>query len=85
MRSHLRLKFGITPEHYKVLYQHQNGRCAICKGKNRGQTLAVDHDHKTGRVRSLLCTSCNVGLGHFRESPKLCRIAALYLEIVSSF
>lgn len=53
--------------------------CIIC-GETQKLQLAVDHDHKTGRVRGALCTRCNLGLGHFRDKPELLRLAALYLE-----
>jgi hypothetical protein len=58
-------KFSITPEEWDKLYSEQNGRCKIC-GKHQieeGKRLAVDHNHLTGRIRGLLCTSCNTKLG----------------------
>lgn len=60
-------KYGITEERYQELFKQQNGRCAICRNKPRTQRLAVDHDHKTGEVRGLLCKRCNhdlLGGGH---------------------
>lgn len=53
--------------------------CIIC-GESQKLQLAIDHDHRTGRVRGALCSRCNLGLGHFRDSPELLRLAALYLE-----
>lgn len=53
--------------------------CIIC-GESQKLQLAIDHDHKTGRVRGALCSRCNLGLGHFRDDPELLRLAALYLE-----
>lgn len=64
-------------EHRKLLAQ-QNGVCAICR--EPGDPLCVDHDHRTGRVRSLLCGGCNSAIGFLRESPLLARAAATYLE-----
>jgi hypothetical protein len=55
----------------------QDGRCLICA---EATTLAVDHDHRTGEVRGLLCSLCNRALGHFRDAPVLCERAALYLR-----
>ncbi len=75
---------GLTAAEWEAMYLAQSGLCASC-GKPpppdaRSRGLAVDHDHQTGRVRSLLCIPCNVGLGHFNDDPKLLRLAADYLE-----
>jgi hypothetical protein len=65
---------------YDQMVAEQDGRCLICGAKPGRIALAVDHDHETGRVRGLLCRSCNQGLGHFRDDPDLLRSAAAYLE-----
>jgi len=51
--------------------------CIICGVET---SVVIDHDHKTGDVRGGLCQNCNLGLGHFKDSPELLRLAALYLE-----
>ncbi len=71
-------KYGLSVIIYRNLLAQQNGVCAICREPDR--ELCVDHDHKTGRVRSLLCNGCNSAIGFLRESPLLARAAATYLE-----
>lgn len=73
------------------MYERQEGRCAICGDlkdswqpgmgvEGRSRFLVVDHDHNTGRVRGLLCTRCNVGIGQFREDPVIMYAAILYVD-----
>jgi hypothetical protein len=50
--------------------------CVICGSQ---EPLVVDHDHKTGEIRGMLCNHCNRGLGHFRDDPMLLEFAAQYL------
>jgi Recombination endonuclease VII len=59
--SILKRKFGITLDQYKEMFEKQNGLCAICNKEEKvnGRSLAVDHNHKTGKVRGLLCNKCN--------------------------
>lgn len=79
--------FGITLEQYDEILKSQNGTCAICKGpesiidKRTGEVmrLSVDHDHKTGRVRGLLCRLCNSAIGKFNDDPELILKAIQYL------
>ena len=78
----LKAKFGITREEYNRMLAWSNGGCAICGAKtsrNR-QELGVDHNHKTGEVRGLLCHRCNMGIGHFNDSLRLLTIAVAYLK-----
>lgn len=79
-RGTIKSRYGITREDYDGMLSSQNYVCAICsKPDNIGWCLSVDHDHKTGKVRGLLCNSCNHGLGHFRDSPEILIKAANYL------
>lgn len=79
-------EYGITLEEYDQMLEDQDGVCAICRCpptyERNGKVLAlhVDHDHKTGEVRGLLCHTCNLGLGRFKDNPALLRDAAQYLE-----
>lgn len=83
-RDRLKERWGITPEQYAEMVSSQGGGCAICGGKNAfvnsKRDLCVDHDHATGNIRGLLCHSCNIGLGQFREKPALLEKAIAYLK-----
>lgn len=79
----LRFQYGITIEEYDVLANAQGNCCAIC-GRNSSAdqygVLHVDHDHKTGAVRGLLCGRCNRGLGQFEDVPERLEKAVTYLK-----
>jgi len=80
---HLKRKFKISLDDYQKMLDVQGGKCKICgtdKPGGKYNHFSVDHDHKTGEVRSLLCTYCNHGLGRFMDSHSLLRQAAAYLE-----
>lgn len=62
-------KYGITAEQYNQMFATQDGVCAICGRPPKTKRLHVDHDHKTGKIRSLLCMMCNTKLGII-ENPK---------------
>lgn len=78
-------KYRITIKDYFRLFRKQGGRCAICRkrpnkhNRQRG-LLEVDHNHKTGQVRSLLCFNCNIGIGNFKENIKWLRRTIKYLQ-----
>lgn len=71
--------FGIDSEEYEARLKSQRGVCAICKAVPNGIRLGVDHDHKTGQARGLLCVACNTGLGMFKDDPDLLHRAVFYL------
>lgn len=78
-------KYGLTPEMYEQLLKDQKNSCAICGAESalRGgkkYNLFVDHCHSTGKVRGLLCHTCNAGLGYFRDSEDLLLQARKYLN-----
>jgi hypothetical protein len=86
--SRIKLQYGLSLEQYEALLAYQGGGCAICGASEPGgsQPLGrtawpVDHDHVTGRVRGLLCSRCNTGIGFFRDDPEVCRQAAEYLAV----
>lgn len=79
---HYREKFGLTiPQKWEMLVA-QYGECAICGTINvtHKKGWCVDHDHKTGDIRSILCTSCNATIGHAKDDPTILHKAAKYLE-----
>jgi hypothetical protein len=66
----------------EITFNQQNGRCAICGVFERelDRILCIDHDHKTGKLRGLLCHNCNAGIGLFNDDPSLCYQARMYLK-----
>jgi hypothetical protein len=77
----LRHKYGLTIEEYEQRLNQQGGVCAICKkAEPARRRYAVDHDHRTGVVRGLLCTRCNNALGCFHDDPLLMDRAAQYIR-----
>jgi|ERR1035437_2512659 hypothetical protein len=77
----LKSLYGITLKDYNILLKKQNNKCAICPTKyTKNKILCVDHNHKTGKVRGLLCHDCNKGLGLFKDRLQITRKVVLYLE-----
>ena len=82
----LRKQYGITLKTYWRMHKQQKGLCKICRqpetcirlGKRR--ILMVDHDHKTGKVRGLICQNCNHLLGHAKDSMTVLAAAIMYLK-----
>ena len=75
--------YGLDFEQFERMKAQQNYVCAICSKHNAGtkyRELSVDHDHKTGKVRALLCGKCNSGLGIFNEDIDLMKKAIEYLH-----
>ena len=77
----LQRTFGITLDEYNCIFEYQKKCCAICKKPvpKGGKRLAVDHCHITGKVRGLLCMSCNRALGKFRDLDELVINAGEYV------
>lgn len=77
---HLRSTYGISIEDYELILDIQDGVCAICLAKPGDNRLSVDHCHKTGQVRGLLCQLCNLAIGQFGDDLQKLRSACYYLE-----
>jgi hypothetical protein len=79
--SNVKTSYGISIEEYARMELAQNRKCKIClRSCNTGRDLAVDHDHKTGQVRGLLCSNCNQAVGKLQDSPELAERLAHYLR-----
>jgi len=79
-RKRRRRAYGLSKGGFREMVVAQAGRCAICRKKCRvNRELSVDHDHETGRVRGLLCSHCNSGIGLLGDSPELVSRAYGYL------
>ena len=82
--SRLKRAFGITIDDYFNMLERQGGGCAICDGpqNKRYKYYSVDHCHSTNKVRGLLCTDCNTGLGLFKDRIDLLDAAKQYLSAI---
>jgi hypothetical protein len=79
--TYLQKNYGITIQDYNFLLEEQNKKCKICDNEcPTGKSLAVDHNHETGKVRGLLCKNCNIGLGMFFDNIDFLKSAVLYLK-----
>lgn len=85
--KNLKRYYNLSLEEYDKLLEAQNNLCAICLGPQKGNHrwgtslyLTVDHCHKTGKIRGLLCTDCNHALGRFKENISILKNAIRYLE-----
>jgi len=74
---HLKQRFGIGAAEVDAMIEAQGGLCPICQKR---AAVHVDHDHKSGKVRAILCEPCNGGLGQFKDDPQIIRNAIAYLE-----
>ena len=86
-KSALKVNYGLTFDDINRILKEQNGRCKICPrlikfeyGCRKSNRCCVDHDHKTMKIRGLLCDMCNKGLGHFNEDEKTLLSAIEYLR-----
>lgn len=84
--QHLRRYYDMTLDEYQAMLNAQKGVCKAC-GKTETRTaqgtichLHVDHDHKTGRIRGLLCNRCNMALGYAQDDPNILEALASYIR-----
>lgn len=80
----IKAMYRIEPSEYMAMVKAQGGLCAVCRHRKLEgwgrRELCLDHDHKTGKVRGLLCNPCNVALGHLRDDLEIARALVAYLE-----
>jgi hypothetical protein len=79
----LKTSYGITLDEFNVMLSIQNHKCAICgcdEVETHSKKLYVDHCHTTKKVRDLLCHSCNIAIGNFKDSTENLKKAIAYLE-----
>ena len=80
-KAHLKRRYGISEDLFQFLVDQQGNKCAICgKPEPTRPVLSVDHNHRTGKVRGLLCSKCNLGLGYFQDNPTTLDKASEYLR-----
>lgn len=82
-QRHRRYTYGNESiAHYNKQIERQNSKCAICgREEIEGRHLQLDHDHKTGQLRGLLCFRCNVAIGSLGDDPvQLARAVAYLLD-----
>lgn len=82
LKRGMRRHYGLTVEQREAMFKAQDGKCACCGRPESDfkRVLHVDHDHVTGKVRALLCTRCNPGLGYFQDSIELLEKGIEYLK-----
>lgn len=80
--NYIKNRFSITIEEYESRLKSQDYKCAICKIElpKSGNFTHLDHCHLTGKIRSFLCTNCNRGLGHFKDSKEFLMAAIQYID-----
>jgi hypothetical protein len=76
--GHLLRLYKISLAQFRAIENSQLGLCACCERLLKRPH--VDHDHKTGKIRALLCGTCNTGIGHFGDDSVRCEKAAAYLR-----
>jgi len=79
--NRLKRNFGISLDEYNIMIYNQNNSCYICKTKFlKNSKVNVDHNHKTGKIRKLLCQPCNTSLGLLRENINILNSCISYLK-----
>lgn len=78
--SRIKKIYGITKDRFNEMHQKQDGKCDICKKNLKDKSTHIDHNHKSGKVRGLLCNKCNQAIGLMHESKSIIKNSLAYLE-----
>lgn len=80
--SKLKREYGITYEEFVEIFNSQNGSCKICNKKleTLHKNTHIDHCHNSNKIRGILCSNCNVALGHFKDNIETIENAVAYLK-----
>jgi hypothetical protein len=78
-KSALKIRYGLSLDDVSKMLKDQDNNCAICQ-QDITQDINIDHNHSNGKVRQILCTPCNLGLGGFKDNPEVLMMAANYLR-----
>lgn len=86
-KANLKRKWGMSISDFDLLYDKTGGICPICSAymhkppskEHRATTACVDHCHITGKIRGVICRTCNLGLGYFKDDPESLKLASAYL------
>lgn len=82
-KANIKRRYGLTIEEYDRLLKAQNNKCAICGNTNdnkKPKKLCIDHNHKTGKIRGLLCDKCNTTLGRINDDISILSAMISYLN-----
>ena len=80
VERNLKQRYNLSLDDYKTLLESQNNQCYICFSPPKNKLFSVDHNHKTGLVRKLLCTKCNTSLGLVNEDIEILKNMIKYIE-----
>lgn len=79
-------KYGLTQSQWYAMWTFQEGKCALCRKRfTQNRRACVDHDHRTGAVRGLLCSPCNYELGCLHDDAGWLQRAASYLTLPTAY
>ncbi|MCK5607318.1 hypothetical protein KAR91_35875 [Candidatus Pacearchaeota archaeon] len=81
LRHNLKHEYGMTVEQYNQMFADQNGVCFLCGKPELDRRLSVDHNHETGKIRSLLCRRCNMCVGIFENDIDLVKQILKYIKM----